>query len=257
MSVEHSDGGQHPVNNPSAPAETTPALHIVQGDSGVASLTEGATPVGEGKHPDLSTAIPAKHETSRAKRWVRTVGENLIWGYGVPYAAGLGAIPLTEALVDGRNDALVTTFSGALYVTMAVSLAAVGERIVRRQTSVGHSPSVGAMVGYEHATRKTTDEEKITRRTAIGYLAEQIIEELPILAPAIGIAAEHGLKPAMIFLGGSAVPTIATRVTQFNTMRRYSGEPIFFKKTRERLRTQERVRKAKEIFHKDRHSPTA
>ena len=211
--------------------------------------------------PDTSTVLPiAQPEGSRVKRWARTISEKAGW-YAVTYASGYAAIPASNYLVDGRNDALVTSTSAALYGAMGVALLAVGERIIRRQTTRGSSPSVGAMIGYEHATNQTTNQKDITKKTAIGYLAEQALEELPILTPAIEIAATQGVKPALIFLGGTAIPTLGARIAQYHSLHKYSGEPIFFPKTRERLQTKERLHNAKtkatEIFHRDRHLPAA
>jgi hypothetical protein len=157
---------------------------------------------------------------SKIIRWGKTLGEKTLW-YGITYAAGFGAIPLTDFLVDGKNDLLVCVSSIIIYTAMIVTLALVGERIIRKQTDVGHSASVGAMIGYERARKKSKNKNKLIRIARIGYIVEQIIEEIPILIPAIALATNSGLKPALVFLAGGAVPTIAVRLVQFNSLYKY------------------------------------
>ena len=72
-----------------------------------------------------------------------------------------------------------------------------------------------------------------TKRT---YVAGQVAEELPVLGAAL-LANVTSVRELAVFLGGTAVPTLAIRGVQYWKNRKYEGdEPIFFRRTRKRLK---------------------
>ena len=160
---------------------------------------------------------------SKIIRWGKTLGEKALW-YGITYAAGFGAIPLTEFLVDGKDDFLVCLSSIVIYISMFITLALVGERIIRKQIDLGHSASLGAMITHEHVRKITMCKKQITRVTRKGYIIEQVVEEIPILISAIVLGLQSGLKLALVFLAGGAIPTIIIKIAQFHSLYKYRSK---------------------------------